>query len=93
MKISATYIPAPVVNPPPGEVRLTMSDDAANKLRALLGKCNGGVFDNMYTALDIALDHPQAPKRLFLNHVSSPSGCNTAIDLHTSYKFEKEHTY
>ena len=91
MTISARYTPPP--SPPPGIVTITLNDDEANKLRALLGKCNGLVFDRLYNAIHSALDHPSAPKQLYLNYVNPTPAEVRCIDLNTTFKFSNDHLY
>lgn len=59
MTITVTYNPPPPPPPPPpveqGTVTITMDAALANKLQAMLGHCNGFIFDALHTKLLDAL--------------------------------------
>lgn len=87
--IKATFFPAPIVVQPSSHVQLTLDSDLANKLRALLGQCNGNFFDQLYLALDNTMQGEGAPNKLKLQYVDPKEGerVRSCIDLVSRYKF------
>lgn len=89
MTCTAIYTPPPVVE---GSVTVTMTPGVAQRLRALLCNCNGGVFNELEEALS---ELPLPKLSMFVEGVKPPSSewnvgrdRYLSINLHTGLAFK-----
>lgn len=84
MIVTAIYTPPPEQPKPQGKLTLELDTATAYKLLALVGQCNGCVFDKLHAAMGLALPRTG---RLRLKSRHTPHN-TPAINFYTDYEFK-----